>query len=206
MTRAAVLDRRADPRLPLDAPVILMARERRVSGRSRDVSLGGLLVELSGPLSFLDHEVGVVIELPDGDSITLEADIVRRGVSETGSVLVALRFCRSSGGRALMRRVGTRPRRDYSRRVRPSRAQPRPQPDLDLVRGELRAAGSQALVLAFEDPDAEPPAGMADWVAGLAGTLGRPAPATATNRSLVRLIAELHRRLRIPDADDEEGT
>lgn len=203
MTDGSLLERRADPRLPLDAPVELLAREGQVRGRTRDASVSGLLVELSEPLSFLDHQVGVRVSLPLGDVITLEADIVRRAISESGSILVALRFCRSAGGRALLRRAGTRPVRDYSRRLRPSRAQPRLGPDLDLVRSELRAVGSQAIELAFEVPEAAPPAAIVDWVARIAGSLDRLAPMPATNRSLVHVIAELHRSLPAADGDTE---
>ncbi|MGD9570769.1 MAG: PilZ domain-containing protein [Thermoleophilia bacterium] len=201
MSGAGVGERRAEARLPLDAPVVLSARAGEVRGRSRDVSISGLLVELWEPLTFLEHQVGVSVELPSGEVVDREADIVRRAVSETGSILIALRFCDSPNGRALVRRAGTRPLRDYSKRLRPSRAQPR-EVDLTLVRGELRAAGAQALELAFEDPDADPPEATVRWVASLAGQLGRPAPAAVTARGLVHAIADLHRR--IPAGDDAD--
>lgn len=187
-------DRRAEPRFPLAAPVVLTARGGSVAGRTVDASSTGLLVELTEPLSFLAHEVGVELTTAGGEVIQLEADIVRRAISHDGAVMIALRLSRAPAGRALAREAGTTPRRVYGRRVRPSRAKPRAGRAPAVVREELKAVGTRVLELALADADARAPGAMTGWVASLAGELGRPAPSPqASARSLLRVIAELHR-------------
>lgn len=187
-------ERRADPRLPLGAEVVVRARERSVRGRTVDASASGVLVRLDEALSFLAHQVGLEVALPGGGVAALEADVVRRGLSEDGALLLALRFADDPGGRALARTAGTRPRRAYGRRVRPSRAQARARRPADEIRLELRALGARALELAMLEPDAPPPAGMVRWLAGLARELGLEPPEEPPNaRMLTRAIADLHR-------------
>lgn len=196
-------DRRGEPRLPLDAPVVLTAREGSVAGRTIDASSTGLLVELTEPLSFLAHEVEVALTTSAGEVIRIEADIVRRALSHGGEVLIALRLSDSPQGRALVREAGMAPRRVYGRRVRPSRARPPAAREAAVVREELRAVGMRVLELALADADARAPAAMTRWVASLARQLGRPSPVPApTARALLRAIADLHHE---DDAHDGAG-
>lgn len=187
-------DRRAEPRLPLDAPVVVRGRGRSATGRTIDASAIGLLVELAEPLSFLDHHVGLEVSLGDDRVIEMEADVVRRSLSESGGLLLALRLVGPAAGRSLAREAGLRPLRDYSKRNRPSRAKPRaPRPAAD-ARRELHALAHRVLELALLEPEAHPPAAMTAWVSRLAAELGHDEPAdTGTNRLLLRAIARLHR-------------
>jgi hypothetical protein len=185
-------ERRRDPRFPLDATVTLHARGGTVRGRTVDASASGLLVELAEPLSFLDHRVAVEIVLGSGTGVRAEGDIVRRGLSTDGGVLLALRLVDDTGGRELIRRTGLRPLRDYRRRRRPSRAKPRAPRSASEIRSELRALGVRVLELSLAEPGSPPPQALVTWVTRLATELGEsPAPA-ATNRSLLREIARLH--------------
>ncbi|WP_217913145.1 PilZ domain-containing protein [Miltoncostaea marina] len=188
-------ERRTDPRLPLGAEVVVRARERSARGRTVDASASGVLVRLDGPLSFLAHQVGLEVALPDGGGVvTVEADVVRRGLSEDGALLLALRFADDPGGRALARTAGTGPRRVYGRRVRPSRARPAARRPPEEIRLELRALGTRALELAMLEPEAPAPAGMVRWLAGLARELGLDPPEEPpTARMLTHAIADLHR-------------
>ncbi len=187
-------DRRAEPRFPLDAAVLIRARGRSATGRTVDASAIGLLVELDEPLSFLDHRVGVEVSLSDDRPVQVEADVVRRALSETGSVLLALRLVGPAGGRALARQAGLRPVRDYGRRIRPSRAKERaPRPVAD-ARRELHALASRVLELALLEPEAPSSHPMAVWADRLAAELGREGPGDAgSNRLLLRAIADLYR-------------
>jgi hypothetical protein len=185
-------ERRRDPRFPLDATVTLHARGGTVHGRTVDASASGLLVELTEPLPFLDHQVAVEIVLGSGSAIRAEGDVVRRGLSTDGDLLVAVRFVDDAGGRELIRQTGLRPLRDYRRRRRPSRAKPRaPRPAIE-IRGELRALGARVLELALAEPGSPPPQALAEWVTRLATELGVPPGSAASNRSLLREIARLH--------------
>jgi hypothetical protein len=187
-------ERRAEPRLPLDAPVTVRGPASSARGHTVDASSVGLLVELDDALSFLSHEVGVELALADGGTVTLEANVVRRSLSAQGRVMLALRLVGAPGGRALRRAAAAGPR-PAPRRRRPSRARPRVARPAALAREEIRALGTRVLELAIVDPDAPPPGAMVGWLAALAAELGLPRPAaTGTNRLMVRAIVDLHRR------------
>ena len=191
---AKVYERRSDPRIVVDLPVVLRSGERSCRGRTCDASAGGLLVELHEPLSFIGHEVGVQITMVGGGMLVLEADVVRRALSAEGRVLLALKLLVAGGPRALLRRAGTRPCRDYSKRVQRSRAKPRePRPPRQ-ARAELRALGRRALERAIVEPDARAPSSLVRWTRSLAEELGSTGPPSGTtNRELVRSVVRLHR-------------
>jgi len=187
-------ERRAEPRLPLDAPVIVRGPGSSARGHTLDASSIGLLVELDDALSFLSHEVGVELALGDGSTVALEANVVRRSLSAQGRVMLALRIVDAPGGRALRRGAAAGGRAAPGRR-RPSRARPRAARPAALAREEIRALGTRVLELAIVEPDAAPPAAMVGWLGALAAELGLPRPpAMGTNRLMVRAIADLHRR------------
>jgi hypothetical protein len=187
-------DRRAEPRLALEAPVVVQGPGSCARGRTLDASSIGLLVELDGALPFLAHEVGVLMTLADGSVATLEADVVRRSLSDEGRVMLALRLAEAPGGRALRRGATAGPRPGPAR-PRPSRAKPRAPRPAPVVRQEIHALGTRVLELAIVEPDAAPPEAMVRWLGRLAAEAGLRAPLDLdTNRQMVREIAGLYRR------------
>ena len=190
----SVHERRSDPRVDIDLPVVVRSGERSCRGRTRDASAGGLLVELLEPLTFIAQQLGVEITTAAGRPLVLEADVVRRAISTDGTVLLALRLIDGGGPRALRRLAGTRPRRDYTKRAQPSRAKPREPRSSQVARAELRALGVRALELTHDEPDARAPLSFVRWARSLAKELGSVGPsATASNGDLVRSIVRLHR-------------
>lgn len=186
-------ERRREPRFPLKASVVVLGRGRSVRGRVVDGSATGLLIELVEPLSFLADHVDLEITLSGGEIAKLEADVIRRAISETGMILLALRLAPAATGPEL-KRFGVRPIRRYGRRVQPSRAKPREPRTAAEARRELHALGSRVLELALIDPDGRPPRAMTRWVIRLADELGGEVlVAGTTNRLLLRDIAGLHR-------------
>lgn len=153
-----------------------------------------MLVELIEPLTFIDHRVVVQIRCDGGSLMELTAEVVRRAVSEGGSLLLALRVTGSARAQERRRRIGAGIVRDYGRRLRPSRAKaPAPRTSAQ-VKGELRALGSRMLELALAEPDAHAPRAITHWVAELAGELGQEESLQQrTNRRLLRDIADLQR-------------
>lgn len=193
-------ERRREPRLPLDAEVTVRAREGSVSGRTRDVSSMGMLIELNGPLPSLSTQLEVELALGDEPVVVL-ADVVRRSIAESGRVMLALKIAESAPGTRLLRA----PRRAASsgppRRRRASRAKPREPRAAEQVLHELRAVGARVLELALLEPDAGASASMAEWVVGLGRELRlEPDAAPETNRQLLCAIADLHRRASGPAA------
>src|SRR5690606_16333745 len=180
-------ERRAEPRLPLRAPVVVRGPGSSARGRTVDASSIGLLVELEDPLPFLAHEVGVEIAL-DGGVVTVEANVVRRSLTDDGRVLLAMRLVDDPGGRALRRGAEGGPRPAPGRR-RPSRARPRGPRPAELVRQEVHALGTRVLELALVEPEGTPPGAMTRWLARLATEAGVEPPAEArTNRALARAV------------------
>ena len=187
-------ERRSDPRGGADLPVVVRSGERSCRGRTRDASAGGLLVELHEPLTFIAQQVSVEITTAGGRTLALEAEVVRRAISTDGRVLLALSLIAGGGPHALRRLAGTRPRRNYGKRVQPSRAKPREPRSSQLARAELRALGVRALALTHDEPDGRAPLSFVRWARSLAKELGSAGPpATASNGDLVRSIVRMHR-------------
>jgi hypothetical protein len=187
-------ERRCEPRFPLNAPVLVGSHGRSVAGRLVDASALGLLVELPEPPPFTDDRVGLRLSLAGGHFAELEADVVRRAVSAGGSTLLGLHLVGPVAGRALTRWIDLRRSRRYRRRIRPSRAKPRPPRPAAEARWELHALGTRLLELTLAEPDERASPAMVRWVARLAGELGQESPVPSrSNRLLLRDIADLHR-------------
>lgn len=187
-------ERRCEPRFPLSAPVLVGGNGRSVPGRLVDASVLGLLVELFEPPPFPDDRVRLRLSLAGGRFAELEADVVRRAVSAGGSTLLPLHLVGPAAGRALTRSIDLRRSRQYRRRIRLSRAKPRPPRPAAEARWELHALGIRLLELTLAEPDARASPAMIRWVARLAGELGQKTPiGSRSNRLLLRDIADLHR-------------
>lgn len=187
MTGAPAVERRAEPRLPLGLPVVVRTAGAAASGRMVDVSLGGMQVELLGPLPGTGREVTVDLCLSDREPRSLRAVVVRRGLCPSGRPSIAIRFV--PGDPDPPASAGQLPVRAPA----PTRAAPG---SLDgrLAIRQLRALGARLLELSLEDPAGAPPAALVGWVGRLAGELGVSAPETVgTNRDLFRGIAAMHR-------------
>lgn len=189
-------DRRREPRLPLDVEVLVRSPEGAASGRTRDASTVGLLVELEQPLPSLSPRLQV--EFVGGhEAVHVETEVVRRLVADTGGVMLALRIVGPVLGAGLRRGAGTAVPWEAGRRRRPSRAKPRPPRAAGEARHELQALGARMLELAMMAPDARAPVAMVRWVDELRRELGvGDEQDTTTNRLLLRAIADLHRAAR----------
>lgn len=189
-------DRRREPRIVLGLPVVVRTPNAAAAGRMVDVSLGGIQVELLGPLPSPGREVVVDLSLSGREPTSMRGAIVRRSLSPDGCVLLALRFLRGEPDVAVFR---GQPAVMRSPRPRPA---PAGSAERGLAVRQLRALGARLLELALEDGDAEPPQALVTWVGRLAGELGVHAPEdVGSNRALFRGIADMHRRASAHVAD-----
>ena len=180
-------ERRRAPRIPLDAPLTLVApRGRRSTGRTVNASERGLLVDC-GELPQLAPEEDVSVRLGVGEGeFEIPAAVVR---SEEARGWVALRFTGPA------KQVARGP----VRRVRRSRARPKEPRARVEVRAELHALASLTYEHALVDAAAAPAESLLSWADRLTDELridgvGRP----ADNRAL------LHAMVRVVRAADEE--
>jgi hypothetical protein len=181
-------------------PATVAHGRRGVAGTVLNASESGLLIELSGPLPFVDSEVVVSLDLPESGRRDLDAAVVRRAVGTEGRVLLAVRLVAPRPAPARQRRPVPQGPAPPKRRVRNRTAAP-PRPSAPRPRAEalaeLRAVGTRAYELALDEPSAPAPAALVDWAARLAGELGVPAPdGPRTARALVGALSELSRRAR----------
>lgn len=182
-------ERRHEPRIVLGLPVVVRTPNAAASGRMVDVSLGGIQVELLGPLPSPGREVVVDLSLSGKEPISMRGAIVRRSLSADGRVLIALRFLHGEPDAGVFRGQPAAMRSPLPRPAPPGSAERR------LAVRQLRALGARLLELALEDGAAAPPLALVTWVGRLAGELGVRAPEdVGTNRALFRGIADMHRR------------
>lgn len=180
-------DRRAEPRIPLGLPVVLRTAKAAVAGRTVDVSLGGVQVEMLGSLSGSAREVVLEVGLSGRDPVLLRATIVRRALSPSGRPMLALRFLPGAPAGPL-----------YSgpplTRSAPAPPASHGSPAGAIALRQLRALGARMLELAIEEGDQQPPPALVTWVGRLAAELGVTAPDDVrTNRALFRGIATMYR-------------
>lgn len=181
-------ERRAEPRIALGLAVVLRTAAAAVAGRTVDVSLGGIQVEMLGSLPGAGREVAVEVELSEREPTLLAASIVRRGLTPGGRQLLALRFLAGPPRGPVHRGPA------IAHRAPQAPPPPPGSPESAIAFRQLRALGARMLELALEDGDGPPPAALVTWVGRLAGELGIPAPADVrTNRALFRGIAAMHR-------------
>jgi PilZ domain len=183
-------ERRAAPRIPVGIPVRVTSGDRSCAGRILDASLTGLLVELTEPLAFVEADVVVALVLPDAGRHDVDAEIVRRVLSDDGKILLALRL---AGRRPPP--LGA-PRRAAARRSPPPAWHERERPRA-VALAELRALGTRAYELALVDPEASAPAPMVAWIGRLAAELEVEPPRRPTAcRDLVAAVSDLSGRAR----------
>lgn len=72
------MEKRRHSRTPLVVPVAVIekGREERVPGRSRDLSLGGMFIEIDAPSPF-GAEIVVLVKLPRDDRVMTLPAVVR---------------------------------------------------------------------------------------------------------------------------------
>ncbi len=155
-------ERRRAPRIPLDAPLTLVApRGRRSPGRTVNASERGLLVDCRDlPQLAPEEDVSVRLGVGDGE-FEIPASVVR---IEEARGWVALRFTGPA----------KRVERGPVRRVRRSRARPKEPRARAEVRAELHALASLTYEHALVDAGAD--------AVRVAALLGRPAHRRARDR------------------------
>ncbi|MEQ8834953.1 MAG: PilZ domain-containing protein [Miltoncostaeaceae bacterium] len=181
-------DRRCEPRISLGLPVVLRTGTSAAAGRTVDVSLGGVQVEMFGALAGSAREVVVEVGLSGREPAMLRASIVRRALSPAGRPLLALRFLPGAPSGPLY----TGPA--LTRTAPPASPAAHGSPAGAIALRQLRALGARLLELALEDGGSPPPPALVTWVGRLAGELGVAAPGdVSTNKALFRGIADMHR-------------
>ena len=185
---ASATDRRREPRIPLGLPVVVRTESSAVAGRTVDVSLGGVQVEMLGALPAAGRRVVLELGLSGREPAGVSAVVVRRALTVHGRELLALRIVPGDPPGPVYRG------RPLATRTPVARASPDGSPQSQVAMRQLRALGARLLELALEDGDGAPPPALVTWVGRLAGELGVDAPRdVSTNRALFRGIASMHR-------------
>jgi PilZ domain len=192
-TNAATRPQRETHRVPADLDCLVRIGDREIVGRTRDVAIEGLGIELSEPPQpgMMGAEVTVRLELRSVGPVALVGQAVRAEPTERGGCIIGVRVERA--GR-LRRPVA--PADDASgpaKKQRRSRAKPRPPRPLDEVRAEFRGLCGLVYEQAMLDANAEPLKSLTDWAERLSTELGVPAPGmAATYRSLLMELSRIH--------------
>lgn len=85
--------RRKAPRVPAQVPIRIKAPGISLSGRTRDISLCGVLVSVPGDAMPVGTRVQLTIQHPsNGESIGVEATVTRQVASKGGVVALAIEF------------------------------------------------------------------------------------------------------------------
>lgn len=185
---AAREERRAEPRVPLGVAVVLRTSDSAAAGRTVDVSLSGIQIELFGALPAGPREVVLEVSLSEAEPASLRAVIVRRALTPEGRTLLAVRLVPGAAPTTVYRGPA------LTSKAPSAAPAPDGSPESMVALRQLRALGARLLELALEDGDAAPPAALVTWVGRLAGELGTPAPAdVGSNKALFRGIAGMHR-------------
>ncbi len=79
-------------RVPLGVAVVLRTSDSAAAGRTVDVSLSGIQIELFGALPAGPREVVLEVSLSEAEPASLRAVIVRRALSAEGRTLLAVRL------------------------------------------------------------------------------------------------------------------
>jgi hypothetical protein len=182
-------------RVPADLDCLVRIGDRDIVGRTRDVAMEGLGIELSEPPQpgMIGAEVTVRLELRSVGPVALVGQAVRAEPTERGGCIVGVRVERA--GRL---RRPVKPAADVSdapppKKQRRSRAKPRPPRPLEEVRAEFRGLCGLVYEQAMLDANAEPLTSLTEWAERLSNELGVPAPGmAATYRSLLMELSRIH--------------
>lgn len=182
-------------RVPADLDCLVRIGDQEFVGRTRDVAMEGLGIELSEPPQpgMMGAEVTVRLELPAVGPVALVGQIVRAEPTDRGGCIMGVRIVRA-GRLRRPNHTDTDPSATAPpKKQRRSRAKPRPPRPLDEVRAEFRGLCGLVYEQAMLDANAEPLASLTDWARRLSSELGVPPPGmAATYRSLLMELSRIH--------------
>ena len=190
----AVRPERQSHRVPADIDCLVRMGDREFVGRTRDVAMEGLGIELSEPPrpGMMGAEVTIRLELRAVGAVALVGQAVRAEPSERGGCILGVRIVRA--GR-LHRSVeqSADAAAPATKKQRRSRAKPRVARPLEEVRAEFRGLCGLVYEQAMLDANAEPLESLTEWAERLSTELGVPAPSmAATYRSLLMELSRIH--------------
>jgi hypothetical protein len=169
--------------------------DRELVGRTRDVAMEGLGIELSEPPQpgMMGAEITVRLELPAVGAVALVGEAVRAELNDRGGCLLGVRVKRAGRLRRPVRGSEEEVTDGPRRKPRRSRAKPRPPRPLEEVRAEFRGLCGLVYEQAMLDANAEPLASLTDWANRLSAELGIDPPGmAATYRSLLMELSRIH--------------
>lgn len=182
-------------RVPADLDCLLRIGNRDVVGRTRDVAMEGLGIELSEPPQpgMIGAEVTIRLELRSVGPVALVGQAVRAEPTERGGCIVGVRVERAGRLRRPVKPAVDDAGAPPVKKQRRSRAKPRPLRPLDEVRAEFRGLCGLVYEQAMLDANAEPLSSLTEWAERLSRELGVPAPGmAATYRSLLMELSRIH--------------
>ena len=195
-------------RVPADLDCLVRMAGRDLVGRTRDVAIEGLGIELAEPPrpGMIGAEVAVRLELPAVGPVGLRGVAVRATPTGRGGCVIGVRL--ESAGR--LRRpaapAGDEPPAPPRKKPRRSRAKPRPPRPPEEVRAEFRGLCGLVYEQAMLDPNAEPLESLTEWAGRLSKELGVPPPGiAATYRDLLMELARIHQEDKDRAAAGEAG-
>jgi hypothetical protein len=196
MSESSSRPRRQTHRVPADLDCLVHVDGRDLVGRTRDVAMEGLGIELSEAPQpgMIGAEVSIRLELPAIGAVGLVGVAVRAEANQRGGCVMGVRIERA--GRL---RRPSKPDPDEAaspkRKQRRSRAKPRPPRSLEEVRAEFRGLCGLVYEQAMLDATAEPIDSLTEWAARLSSELGVEAPgSTATYRDLLMELSRIHQQ------------
>lgn len=182
-------------RVPADLDCLVRIGERDIVGRTRDVAMEGLGIELSEPPQpgMIGAEVTVRLELRSVGPVAMVGQAVRAEPSERGGCILGVRVERAGRLRRPVQSAADAADAPPPKKQRRSRAKPRPPRPLEEVRAEFRGLCGLVYEQAMLDANAEPLTSLTEWAERLSQELGVPAPGmAATYRSLLMELSRIH--------------
>lgn len=182
-------------RVPADLDCLVQIGGRDLVGRTRDVAIEGLGIELAEPPlpGMIGAEVAVRLELPAVGPVGLRGVAVRATPTERGGCVIGIRLTRAARLRRPAAPSADAPPPPPRKKPRRSRAKPRPPRPRDEVRAEFRGLCGLVYEQAMLDPNAEPLDSLTEWAARLSSELGLPPPGiVATYRDLLMELSRIH--------------
>lgn len=197
MTSSATTARpeRQSYRVPADLDCLVRVGEREFVGRTRDVAMEGLGIELSEPPQpgMMGAEVTIRLELRAVGPVALVGQTVRAEPTDRGGCIMGVRIVRAGRLRRADRAGADAAAVDAPKKQRRSRAKPRPPRPLDEARAEFRGLCGLVYEQAMLDANAEPLDSLTDWARRLSADLGVSPPGmAATYRSLLMELSRIH--------------
>lgn len=186
---------RQSHRVPADLDCLVRIGEQEFVGRTRDVAMEGLGIELSEPPQpgMMGAEVTIRLELRAVGPVALVGQTVRAEPTDRGGCIMGVRVARAGRLRRANRAEADATAAAVPKKQRRSRAKPRAPRPLEEVRAEFRGLCGLVYEQAMLDANAEPLDSLTDWARRLSADLGLSPPGmAATYRNLLMELSRIH--------------